>query len=592
VIHDLAIDPRQQLPAVDLCIIGSGPAGMTLARELSRSGFAIAVLESGRRQPTRRGDALRLVQSEGIQIKEYSRERVLGGSSTAWSGLSAPLDEIDLEDRPWLRHSGWPLARDELLAYWDAAAERYHFAPLHEYAPGGFDKVKTKGDPCPHWKTLQEKVFLARAEAQDFGADHGEVFELPGVDLYLDATVQRLCADGSEDSIQRAALRTSAGQELEISAKIFVLATGGLENPRLLLSSTDLCAAGLGNEHDQVGRYLMNHPKNYHGIVRLAQPARELPWLFGCLVGDYAGYAGLHLPPETQREQGLLNAYVRFEPLFPWSDCKGVEALVYLVKRSRSVGGLMTKRSRGGKLVNLRDYSETGDDSDLQNQRKRWTDYLVLLVTVLVNLPMVLRYVVARVRDRKAPKISRVRLRNFLEMEPDPDNRVVLGSEPDIDGRPITVVRHGATAIDKRSIVAVHEALASDLEASGFGTLQGPLTGAEDPWPIDQDASHHMGTTRMGHDPASSVVRPDGRLHTVANVYLAGSSVFPTSGCANPTLTLVALSIRLAEELSRQLSQRPGAQESAEPSPLSSTWTPPAGSAQPAELPDEEDGAP
>lgn len=552
-IHDLAIGPRPSLPSVDLCIIGSGPAGMTLARELSRSGHTIAVLESGRRRPTRRGDQLRLVQSEGIQIKEYSRERVLGGSSTAWSGLSAPLDEIDLEARPWLRHSGWPLSRDELLPYWDAAAERYHFAPLAEYAPGGFDKVKAKGDACPSWETLQEKVFLARADAQDFGVDHGEVFELPGVDLYLDATVACLCADGSDDKVQRALLRTSAGQELELSASIFVLATGGLENPRLLLSSTDLCAAGLGNEHDVVGRYLMNHPKNYHGIVRLAQPASELPWLFGCLMGDYAGYAGLHLPPETQREQGLLNAYVRFEPLFPWSDCKGVEALVYLVKRSRSVGGLMTKRSRGGKLVNLRDYSETGDDSELQNQRKKWSDYLVLLFTVLVNLPMVLRYVVARVRDRKAPKITRVRLRNFLEMEPDPDNRVVLGSEPDVDGRPITVVRHSATALDKRSIVAVHEALASDLEASGFGSLQGALTGAEDPWPIDQDASHHMGTTRMGVDPAHSVVRPDGRLHTVRNVYLAGSSVFPTSGCANPTLTLVALSIRLAEELDRQL---------------------------------------
>jgi choline dehydrogenase-like flavoprotein len=563
VIHDLANDTPLSLAEVDLCIIGSGPAGMTLARELCGAGFTIAVLESGRRQPTGRGDALRVVQSEGITIKDYSRERVFGGSSTAWSGLSAPLDDIDLESRPWLRFSGWPLSREQLLPYWNAAAERYNFAPLDQYGEAGFGMVKEQGDVCPTWQTLQEKIFLARAEAQDFAVDHGEVFDTPGVDLYLDATVQRLCNDGASDRasdglsdrVQRALIRTGAGQELTLGAKIFVLATGGLENPRMLLSSTDLCAAGLGNENDQVGRYLMNHPKNYHGIVHLAKPARELPWLFGCLVGDFAGYAGLRLPDSVQRERGLVNAYVRFEPLFPWSDCEGVEALVFLVKRSTTVGGLMTKRSRGGKVVTLRDYSETGDDSDLQNERKHGLDYVRLVFTVLAHLPSVARYAVARVVDRKAPKVTRLRLRNFLEMEPDPENRVVLGTDLDPDGRPITVVQHGPTDLDKRSIAAVHEALAADLAASGFGTLQGALVGDEDPWPVQEDASHHMGTTRMGDDPATSVVRPDGRLHSVKNVYVAGSSVFPTSGCANPTLTLVALSIRLAEELARCLRQ-------------------------------------
>jgi choline dehydrogenase-like flavoprotein len=553
VIHDLAEASFDRLPEVDLCIIGSGPAGLTLARELSGSSLSIAVLESGRRRPTRRGDALRVVRSEGILIKDYSRERVLGGSSTTWSGLSSPLDEIDMEQRPWLRHSGWPITRDELLPYWHAAAERYRFAPLADYGAEGFGAVRQRGETYPDWGRLHEKVFLARAEAQDFGVDLVDVFETDGIDLYLDATVQELRADGAVEHVQSALLRTASGKEFELRARIFVVATGGLENARLLLSSTDLCAAGLGNEHDQVGRYLMNHPKNYHGIVKLSQPARDMPWLFGCLFGDYAGYAGLSLPDQVQRDRGLVNGYVRFEPLFPWSDCRGVEALVFLAKRSRSVGGLMTKRSRGGRVVTLRDYSETGDDSDLQNERKRWFDYLSLVFTVLVNLPMVMRYAFARLRDRRSPKITRLRLRNFMEMEPDPDNRVTLGEELDIDGRPITVVKHAPTDLDKRSIAAIHEALAADLASNGFGTLQGALSAEEQPWPVNLDASHHMGGTRMGQDPATSVVRPDGRLHAVDNVYLAGASVFPTSGCANPTFTLVALSIRLAEHLAQQL---------------------------------------
>jgi len=558
VIHDLAEASADQLPDVDLCIIGSGPAGLTVVRELSGSGLNIAVLESGRRQPTRRGDALRVVRSEGIVIKDYSRERVLGGSSASWSGLSSPLDEIDMEQRPWLRHSGWPISRNDLVPYWHAAAERYRFAPLSDYGDEGFGAVRQRGDSYPSWSALREKVFLARAEAQHFGIDHVDLFEATGVDLYLDATVQELRADGSDSCVQRAILRTGAGRELALRARIFVLATGGLENSRLLLSSTDLCTAGLGNEHDQVGRYLMNHPKNYHGTVELSKPAHDMPWLFGCLFGDYAGYAGLQLPEQVQRDRGLVNGYVRFEPLFPWSDCRGVEALVFLVKRSRGVGGFMTKRSRGGRLVSLRDYSETGDDSDLQNERKRWFDYLVLLFTIAVNLPMVLRYVVARLRDRRAPKVTRLRLRNFMEMEPDPENRVTLGDELDVDGRPITVVKHAPTALDKRSIAAVHEALSADLASNGFGTLQGALSGDEQPWPVQEDASHHMGGTRMGHDPATSVVRPDCRLHAVENVYIAGSSVFPTSGCANPTFTLVALSIRLAEQLAEQLGRETG----------------------------------
>ena len=546
-IHDLAIGPRPQLPAVDLCIIGSGPAGLTLARELSGSGYTIAVLESGRRRPTRRGDELRLVQSEGIQIKEYSRERVLGGSSTAWSGLSAPLDAVDMEPRPWLQHSGWPLSRDELLPYWDAAAERYHFAPLAEYAPGGFDKVKAKGDRCPAWETLQEKVFLARAVAQDFGVDHGDVFELPGVDLYLDATVVRLCADGSDDSIQRAVLRTAAGQELEISASIFVLATGGLENPRLLLSSTDLCEAGLGNEHDVVGRYLMNHPKNYHGMLTLAEPTGDLPFYYGCLYKGFAGYAGLRLAESYQREEQLLNSYVRLEPLFPWTDSEGVEALVFFAKHSST---LMRRWTRGkqDEVVALRDYSETGDDSDVQNARKSFGEWIALAFKIPLDAPSVLRYLKYRLVTKAKPRIRRVRIRNFMEMEPCPQNRVVLTEELDVLGVRKPKVLHDSTQKDRHAVVVLHEHLKREFAEQGFGELETSLQDSA-PWPINEEASHHLGTTRMGDDPTASVVDSDLRVHSAKNLFMAGASVFPTSGCANPTFTICALSIRLAEHL-------------------------------------------
>jgi len=544
----------------DLCIIGTGPAGMTLARELADSGLRIVVLESGKLQVTRHADALRAVRSEGIRIKDYSRERVLGGASTAWAGLSAPLDPIDFSERPWLALPGWPIARDELLPYWAAAAERFRFAAPSAYGPDGFGALKRRGDAQLAWHDVEEKIFLAASEPQDFGREHKRAFDVPNVDLWLDATVLRLegAAPGTDSvpRIARAVVRTSTGRELSVEAKAFVLAGGGIENARLLLASRDVCAAGLGNERDMVGRGFMNHPKNYHGLIRLAKPVRELPYHFGCLHRGFAGYAGLRLTEPRQRERGLMNSYVRFEPVFPWTDSRGVEAFVFLVKRSR---GLFRgwKERRREQLVTLRDYSETGDDTDLQNERKSFLGWLGLVGLVVVQLPTVLRYVAARLR-RSAPLVRTVRLRNFMEMEPHPENRILLGDARDGNGQPLPVVRHAPTELDRRSLIVLHDTLAAELRASGFGELETSLALAN-PWPIDQDASHHMGATRMGHDPATSVVNRDLRLHGAANVYAAGASVFPTSGCANPTLTIVALSIRLAEHLRDVLGAAPAA---------------------------------
>ncbi|MHC4845932.1 MAG: FAD-dependent oxidoreductase [Planctomycetota bacterium] len=540
-ITDLNTSGTDALSDYDLCIVGSGPAGMTLAAELADSGLRLCVLESGRARPTKHGDALRRVVSEGITIKDYSRERVLGGASTTWAGLSSPLDAADMEPRPFLRHSGWPITRDELLPYWADAAERYRFAPLELFGPDGFGALRDRNEVALDWNEVEEKVFLAASEPQDFGREHRHVFERDGIDLLLDATVLRLETDESGGYATRAVLATSTGRELSCRARVFVLATGGIENARLLLASR------LGNEHDQVGRYLMNHPKNYHGVIRLTRPVKEMPYHFGCLHKGYAGYAGLRVRLDTQAGQGLLNHYVRFEPLFPWSGNLGVEAFVFLVKRSR---GLLRgwKSRREDTVVPMRDYSETGDDSDLQNERKGVLDWFKLLGLVVINLPRVLQYVVSRLREGSSPTIHKVRLRNFMEMEPDPENRVLLGDAQDANGQAVPVVRHQVSERDRNSLLALHAALSADLAVNGFGTLESGLAEAS-PWPIDLDASHHMGTTRMGTDPAESVVDTRLRLHSVDNVYVAGASVFPTSGCANPTFTLVALSIRLARHL-------------------------------------------
>ncbi|MCA8982047.1 MAG: GMC family oxidoreductase [Planctomycetes bacterium] len=534
----------------DLAIVGSGPAGATVAAELAGRGLRVCVLESGRAKRTAHADALKEVRSRGIHVKDYSRERVIGGASTTWAGLSSPLDAIDFEVREWVPDSGWPIGREDLDPYYRAAAERYRFPSAARFESGGFARLRVASTLQPSWERLEEKLFLAAEEPQNFGKEQRAVFEREDTDLLFDASVVEL--QHAAGRVTGARLKSSGGRDEIVEARAFVLATGGIENARILLLSN-----GLGNAHDQVGRRLMNHPKNYHGILRLARPVEELPYYFGCLCDGYAGYAGLRLREDEQREQRLLNSYVRFEPLFAWSDSEGVEAFVLIVKRSVFLLRFWKRRHRE-EVVHLRDYSETGDDSDLQNARKGLLGWLKLCWWVVRDAPAVGAYVYHRVAARAKTPVRRVRLRNFMEMQPDPENRVSLSDELDPHGRPLPLVSHAPSELDRRSLVELHEALADELRRAGIGELESDLEHAE-PWPIDQDASHHIGTTRMGRQPERSVVDPDLRVHGTENLYCAGASVFPTSGCANPTFTIVALSIRLAEHLKTTLGAGGGA---------------------------------
>ena len=188
-------------------------------------------------------------------------------------------------------------------------------------------------------------------------------------------------------------------------------------------------------------------------------------------------------------------------------------------------------------------------------------EWLRVALNVPLHAPSVAQYAWFRLRRGARPKVRRVRLRNFMEMQPTPENRVRLSSAQDANGVRLARVVHSCTELDKRSLIELHRVLVDELSSSGFGRLQTDLAtadpGSDAPWPIDQDASHHMGATRMGTDPSSAVVDPSQRVHGVTNVWCAGASVFPTSGCANPTMTIVALSIRLAEELARRVPDLP-----------------------------------
>jgi choline dehydrogenase-like flavoprotein len=548
------LDPARPRATYDVAVVGSGPAGLTVANELHGRGLRVCVLESGQTRRTAHADRLGRVWSEGaIGVGERSRERVLGGTSSTWDGLSAPLDPIDLQPRPWLPLSGWPIGYDELCRYYAQAADRYGFASPDLYTTAHVAALKADGDCQFRWGRLSERLMLAPTRPQRFARQLWPLLQAPDLDVYTDADVVELAATPSRTAIEAAEVRTRGGRALRVRAALFVLAAGGIENARLLLNSRGVCHDGLGNEHDQVGRHFMNHPRNPRGIVTLARELRHLPAYFGCLYRGRAAYLALRLDDRSQEQLGVLNAYVRLEPLYPWSDVEAVQLLINYIKSRRWLWERLQQYK--GEFAALRDYAETGDDWAIKVLGA--VPSLPRLLLAMLRAPRaVSRYLFHRLVDRKTrPRVCAVRIRNFMEMQPYPDNRVMLAPEDDCYGRPLALVRHSPTPLDRRSLIELHRVLADELRAAGFGRLTSDLAEA-DPWPITDDASHHMGATRMGTSVATSVVDADCRLHTVPNVYVAGSSVFPTSGYANPTYTIVALAIRLAAHLDTVLRRR------------------------------------
>ncbi|TVP45852.1 MAG: GMC family oxidoreductase [Gemmatimonadales bacterium] len=515
----------------DVCIVGSGPAGLTLAAELADRApeLRICVLESGRRHPTDFADALRDLDWEGIPIEPQSRERVFGGASATWAGLSSPLDRIDFERRNTVRFSGWPFDRDHLLPFYAHAAERYRFPPIEMFEPERWRSAVPQGDLAPQWRQLQPTAMLAPREPFRFGPELAGVFSGCQADLRLDATVIRLEGDPATGRAEAAVVRSSSGAETRVHARAFGLACGGLENARLLLLSTYPGRRGLGNEADQVGRYLMNHPKGDFGVVVLRRRVRAEPAYFGATHGDVFGSLGLRLSESLQHGRGLLNSYLRLRPVHDWSDMPEVRLALdglgrlkrQLVHRSRPPGarGDPASPTTSGTTLGLA----------WRNRREVWRHL--------------------RLHRRGGAWIHTLRIRNFMEMEPNAENRVTLGRRTDGFGTPLPEVRHAPSQRDRSTMQELHATLAAELQHQRWGQLVTGLPADTGRWPIREPASHHMGTTRMGTDPATSVVDPDGRIHGCPNVFVAGSSVFPTCGSANPTFTIVALSVRLAEHL-------------------------------------------
>jgi choline dehydrogenase-like flavoprotein len=500
----------------DICIAGSGPAGITIAAELSGAAMRVCLIESGGASPRAAVPTSTVAEQLGVSIDLAKfQQHVFGGASNRWGGLSGrwfrlkPMDPIDFEARPWVANSGWPFGHDTLGPFFERAGQILRVPSARDFS---LDGQRERLAPELHNDDLRTTLFLM-VKPLRFGDHYRSLFDRsPNIRVYFHGRVTEIEEDPVSPVIRHFRLATLAGKTHRVSAKYFVLACGGLENPRLLLASKSKMASGVGNQRDLVGRYYMQHPKGLHGLAILGHGALRTPlYTGGHPIRGVKTSAGICFSDEFQRRHQVLNHCIMFQPIFSLSE--GYVSQVYRAMRRWW----------------------HGSDPDVGRRE-------------LVNLTRFAASALKRVLkgDRPGTVFS---VLNHMEQIPKPESRLDLSERKDGFGVNQLRIDWRIDPEEKASLCRLHEVLRDRLAAQGAGRLESRLDALADDWPIAQDSAHHMGTTRMHSDPKRGVTDPHGRVHGLRNLYIGGNSVLPASGHANPTLTVIALGIRLAAHL-------------------------------------------
>jgi len=491
----------------DLCIVGAGAAGITIAREFANANLRVCLLEAGGLSIEPAVNRLSEIGSVGHRYWanhgdiNANRLRYFGGTTNHWGGHCAPLEPDDFEKQDWIAYSGWPYGYDELRPYYARAHDVLGIGEF-DYDP----KVigSTLGFETFPFSQTSVVTTVSRYNPVRFGLTYGEQLDRAGniqVILYADVSAV-LMKDTASDHVNSVLVKTIAGNQFHVKARYFVIACGGIENARVLLLSNQQRSSGVGNHSDLVGRFFQEHlwyPSGYilprTGNLGLRYYLGERPY------GNIRVRAHLALPSDKVRELQI--------PKF--------RAEILTVSVARQVAGAI--------------------------RRKISIDDVFALISDPVGIGTLVRC-----KSEAAP--TAYQLGNNVQQTPNPDSRVKLSAKKDPFDRPHPQLDWKLSRLDQEGVVKGQRLIAREVGRSGFGRMRiEMLEGSDDFLESCWGGAHHMGTTRMDEDPARGVTNGNAKVHHTHNLYVAGSSLFPTCGWSNPTLTIVATSIRLADHL-------------------------------------------
>ena len=522
-------------------VVGSGPAGLTLALELARRGRSTLVLESGLDRPSAAQDLATAELADPARHDDLriATARRLGGTSNLWGGRSVPLDLIDFVSRPYAAGARWPIGYDQIAPYYEIAC-RYVGCGDAAFTLAAPELSAANDDfAFDHIERASNRPRLQAAHAAALAGS-------PRIDLRLGATVVKIeiSEDGRATGVVAA---TADGRRVRLTAERIALAAGGLESTRLLLAAQRQRPALFGGPDGPLGRYYMGHVIGEIADIIFTDPRVEAAFDF--LRDGRGSFVRRRFTPSADLMARFDLPNVAFWPVAPpIADPRhrsGALSAVALALSIPPIGRmilpeLIRRRHLGGAI-----------------------DWFAHAKNVALDAPATVaflsKFVCARYLSRERipgyfllNRARRYGLSYHAEQRPDPDSRVTLLAETDRLGLPRLRVDLRFSGADGEGIARAHRRLAAWLAASGLGMIeyrQNEAQCAEAALRLMSHGSHQIGTARMGATRREGVVDSDLACFDAPNLYVLGSAVFPTSGQANPTLSIVAFAARLADRL-------------------------------------------
>jgi choline dehydrogenase-like flavoprotein len=546
----------------DLCVVGAGAAGITLARAFANAPFRTVVLESGGMELE--SDTQRLNEGESVGLDYFplvgARLRYFGGTTNHWGGTCRPFDAPDFAGMPGVANTTWPISLADVEPHYDEAAAIVQLSDsgwtTEEWAE------RSRFEPLPiHPATFETRVAkIVDVNQRSFNRLYADAVEAaPSVTTYLHANVVEIALTDDLASVSELVVATP-DRRFTVRAQRYVLAAGGIENARILLASNRQQPDGVGNGNGLVGRYFIEHPRFIGGVIEGFDPRMSASFYQPHQVDGTRILGYLALARAAREAEELVDVQMRLDAILSGPHERA--------QRSQDVAALrsLLDRARG-----------QGSGGDMWEEASRAVDDLTSIRRILVpgagvpipqpELMRILADASPAELDALVPEffgdiavfgygsltggapVETIELSTRLDPVPNPDSRVTLGSERDAFGMPQVQLDWQLTERDRQSAERALEILGQELGRTGMGRLQVRLPPG-DGWPDDLEGGyHHMGTTRMSADEHTGVVDADCRVHGVSNLYVAGSSVFTTGGSATPTMTLIALALRLADHL-------------------------------------------
>jgi choline dehydrogenase-like flavoprotein len=474
--------PDSQQVEHDLCIIGAGAAGISIALQFIATKQNVCVLESGGFEFNARQQELYTGTVEGENSDPNyltkTRLRMFGGSTMHWQGYCRPMDSIDFKRKTWVDHyHGWPIQRASLIPYYDKACEIVQINPFFKEFPESLPFIRKDLDIVSLPFHISPPVRFGKKYRPEIG-------KAKNISTYLFSNAREFMTSSDNSSIKTLKVVTSAGNVFQVKAKRFILCSGGIENPRILLNSNSSIKQGIGNQHDLVGRYFMTHlPMKGFGKAIITSP--KAAQITDSLIKPTIHY--LSLKEKTKQEKKLLNVGFHLHPGYKFN-------------------------TPGRHPDNMRNVLPAFDS--LLTGNSNYQIFPILAVA---------------------------------EQRPHPENRIELSSSRDYMGMQKLKLRYQYSQLDLNNIHQSAKIFASEIGRLGLGRVQTVFS--DDKIPSLSPDDHHMGTTRMNPNPKLGVVDENCKVHGIDNLYIAGSSIFPSCGFANPTLTLIAMALRLTDHL-------------------------------------------